>query len=265
MGFIQAYMRKTNKNLLIAIILLVVAGIGFAFLNMRLLSDFVHKPVPVTVEELKSLGSLDELQNRFVDVSQEVEEFSEPVLTDGLRARVGATKIVYEYGILRMGDEYMFIKTEPEALNKEHPSFKGQLKRLEGDLVGWFGYFTNESVDGEHLLPFQLDTTTDFYKDVYTVFAILGLLVFFTLYQSYRWILRVRNPKRHIIYRRLAGQGDAEEIIRQLEGELEQGEYTVSGKYIITNEWIIKRSRFSLKFARNYFEPGAAYNLDNVF
>lgn len=262
MGFIERAMKRTNRNLFVVVILIFLLVVGFSVLNGKMIAGVVQKPVAVSAEELRELQTNGDWSNRLVDLSEAIDGYSEPVMLDEYRFH-GARKTIYEYGLVHIDGSYMFFKADPGVIGKDELRFRGDLIRLDAAMEAYFK--ESRDIGKSSIFPFMLDTTRDFYKDAAMMLTILVLLVAWLLVVAYRLLARVLNPKKHIIYKRLARQGNAEEVIRQFEDELDRGEYEVIRNYIVTGHWIVKCERFSLKIAKNYFEPGTPYYLDNVF
>lgn len=262
MGFIERAMKRTNRNLFVVVILIFLLVVGFSLHNRRMIAGVIQKPVAVTSDELRGLQASGDWSNRLVDLSEAIDGYSEPLMVDEYRFH-GIRKAMYEYGLVKIDGSYMFFKADSGAIRKDELRFRGNLTGMDAMMEAYFK--ESPDIGNSPNYPFMLDTTRDFYIGASMMLLIFALLVAWFLVVAYRLVSRVLNPKKHIIYKRLVRQGDPEEIIRQFEDELDRGEYEVIRNYIVTGHWIVKCERFSLKIAKNYFEPGSSYYLDNVF
>lgn len=159
-------------------------------------------------------------------------------------------KNIYEYLLLKIEERYLLVRVPLN--NSSATKFSGMILPLTPALKHEIKLHSEVLSNDEDLLPFIFDATGNFEKNVYYQLAITITLFAILIFFNYKIIIRIMNPKKHPLYKKLSIYGAPEEIAESITREV-MDDYTYEdGKYLRTYNWNIKRSLFRPDITSNY-------------
>lgn len=261
--FLQYQIKRCNRNFLISNLILMVVVILLCSGSFRTIHNYMNGPFEVEGEQLLSIVDPEEVYQ--FHVRFQADTIYEPIAeqVEWMSAFQGMVrsdeKAVYEYSLAQLKDRFVVIRH-----NVDEPLdgvLQGALFRVPADVYG----IANELIDGERqVLPFMLDMTGALQKKVTQIFYIMTPVFLFAVFNLIRALYRMMDRERHPVYKKLRTFGDADEAALSINQEMSNEVIQVKN-YYVTPSWIIRQNWFTLKIARNYFEPDEVYDLDKVF
>ncbi|MFL1676377.1 hypothetical protein ABEV00_00620 [Paenibacillus thiaminolyticus] len=231
--------------------------------SFRSIHNYMNGPFEVEGEQLLSVVDPDDVYQFYVRF--QADAIYEPIAeqVEWMSAFQGMMrsdeKAVYEYSLAQLTDHFVIIRH-----NVDEPIddvLEGALFRVPADVYG----IANELIDGERqVLPFMLDMTGALQQKVTQIFYTVTPVFLFAGFNMIRAMYRMTDRERHPIYKKLRTFGDADEAALSINQEM-SNEVVQVKNYYVTPSWIIRQNWFTLKIARNYFEPDEVYDLDKVF
>ena len=234
--FIGEQVRRTNRNLLLVNLFLVISFGMLTISQHKLLKSYFLGATKVEPAELAKAE---------LGLERDIVEVNNPaVMPSGYRTVVrkgGGEDVKAEYLLMKVGDRMMIVKTQ--AGNKG-PQFKGVVGPMDLKLSLALQKDIKSDAVRERLLPVMLDTT-DYDSDVlgYLVVGLpLGLLGVWNLK---KWMNRAADPVESPVVKQLEHRGGLM-ACQQIDCEMAQSSGRI-GKAILTKSWILVPGFFSLK------------------
>ena len=262
-SFLQYQIKRCNRNFLVSNLILMVVVILICGGSFRTIHNYLNGPFEVEGEQLLSIVDPEEIYQFHVrfQAGTIVEPIAEQV--EWMTAFQGMVrsdeKAVYEYSLAQLTDRFIIIRH-----NVDEPidgMLEGALFRVPADVYG----IANELVDGERpVLPFMLDMTGALQERARQIFYTVIPVLLFAAFNMIRALYRMMDRERHPIYKKLRTFGNADEAVLSINQEMSDEVIRVKN-YYVTPSWIMRQNWFTLKIARNYFEPDEVYDLDKVF
>lgn len=231
--------------------------------SFRTIHNYMNGPFEVEGEQLLSIVDPEEVYQ--FHVRFQADTIYEPIAeqVEWMTAFQGMMrsdeKAVYEYSLAQLKDRFVVIRH-----NVDEPLdgvLEGALFRVPADVYG----IANELIDGgRQVLPIMLDMTGALQQKVTQIFYIMAPVFLFAAFNLIRAMYRMMDRERHPIYKKLRTFGDADEAALSINQEMSNEVIQVKN-YYVTPSWIIRQNWFTLKIARNYFEPDEVYDLNKVF
>ncbi|WP_010250128.1 hypothetical protein [Acetivibrio cellulolyticus] len=160
-----------------------------------------------------------------------------------------------EYLLLNVNEKTLIVRVPVNSSNTE---FSGLILPLSSRLKHEARLSVQDTELAEFdetLLPFMLDATGNFKKDLYYQLAIAILLFAFIIVNYCKITIRFINPRKHPLYKKIEIYGPNDEIVESIMKEvMDYGNSYIEGNYIITTNWIVKKSLFRPCITKNYIK-----------
>lgn len=242
--FIEREMHRTNRNLLItSLIILLCVGAYFSF-QWRYYYNFFHGPLKMNAETLDQVTDLNNLDRYFVTLTSEREVDTGATEVE---TKSGTETVKAKYVVIDVGQHHLVVKKAP---NENGPEYTGQLIDMPGDVkANLIDPLTQQNPDvARDFHPFMLDTTSFRHNGYWG----LGISIPFLLIAF--WILRllakrITSPATHPILRALAQHGPVVEVVQNIDADLKSGVERFK-QLKITSKWILYSDAYSLKAMR---------------
>ncbi len=231
-NFIGEQIRRTNRNLLMINLLIVVVVITYACLSAGYLKQAATQGQQVSPEALARMGAsahhIFEVDSTEVMASgyQEVER------------KNGSEKAVADFLVMRAGDHMLIVKTSP---GKHGPHFTGNLETIPGDLSAALSRDIKSPQTRAAILPVMLETTA--YSNEAWLALVFGVpLLLIGTWNLKKWMSRASDPALSPIVTQLQHRGGMM-ACQQVDSEMAQGPEKV-GKAIFTKSWVVVPNTF---------------------
>jgi hypothetical protein len=242
--FIEREMQRTNRNLLItSLIILLCIGAYFTF-EWRYYYNFFHGPLKMSAETLDHLTDPGKLDRYYVTLTGEREidtGFTE------VETGSGSETLKAKFVAIDLGQHHLIVKKSP---GETGPEYTGQLIEMPADVKAQIidPVMQKDPEYAHELHPFMLDTT-GFRHDGYWG---LGISIPFLLIAL--WILRLlvrrtTSPETHPVLRALAHHGPIVDVVQKIDADIKSG-FERFMQLKITREWILYSDNYSLKAMR---------------
>jgi hypothetical protein len=242
--YIQRQLARTNRNLFLIGLGLIVAVGSYGVSESRYFYNFFKGPAEMNAEAIATVMSPETLKRYFVSVKGDdsidsgVQNVEKQVSQTGV---VESETVKAGYSILTIGKRLLIVKRPPKDNGKE---YAGALVDLPADVRSEI--ITPLLSDYPHaeqvFLPTMLDAT-GFRDEGYTAAAICTPLILFALWIIWKVRMRIENPLRHPILKSLSRYGSLADSARQIEAETNN---TSLRKIVLSRSWILRPSVFAL-------------------
>lgn len=247
-NFIGKQIRRCNRNLLLANLVLLGAVITYAAANSRYLGNFLSGPTDISNMDLAELRNPAERFRFLVHVRGEQSfetgiQFVEQTI-DKYSNNVQSTTVKAEYRILAVGHKLLVVKTAPSASGT---TFTGALVSMPPTV---YEKVVAASIREEPQLqgmfvPAMLDTE-DYADEGWWTLCIGIPLLILVAWNLLKWKKRVCDYSCHPIYRRIACFGSAEQVIQQMEADMRTNPVQKLAGANIFGPWLLKNKFFGL-------------------
>ncbi len=244
-SFLDRQIRRTNRNLTLVSLLLVIAVAGYGFAEWRYLFNFFAGPFEANAESLDSIKRPDEQLRYFVKVRGE--DSSETGLQEIEQETQGGSvqreTVKAKYSILLLGKRLLIVKSGP---SEKGTVFQGALGELSADVrseivVPLLKEYPNAN---QAFLPLMLDAT-GFRGDGYIALAICIPVVLLAVWLIRKVITRRNASETHPIVKAATWYGSLADTSQQFDTEL-RGNIVKFGKTKVTQSWVLLPSTFGL-------------------
>ena len=180
---------------------------------------------------------------------QDVEEGF--VVFSGVKSQTQSIAVA-EYLLLNIKEKVLIVRAPMNSTNIE---FGGIILPLTPSLKHEIRVSVDDRSIDDKLLPFILDSTGNYKKDIYFQLTLTIALFAIMLLNYYKIIIRFINPKNHPIYKKIGIYGSEEEVAEGVNKEISDYENSYTYRNcIITTNWIIKNSLFRPSITKNYLK-----------
>jgi len=210
-SFVQRQVRRSNRNLLLANLVVISAMLLAAYVSKDYLYNFVAGPTPLDPRLLEN-GSVPQIGARgnffrlelpkaldtgFREVEQTVDKYSKQVKSE---------KVSAEYVAAQAGGRLLLLKVPP---GKRSGTFEGDLQPLTSDIYDKFinPLAAEDERFRDAFAPVFLDST-GFRTPGYIGLAVAGALVAFVVWNLRKYVARTSDVRRHPTLLALARYGD---------------------------------------------------------
>lgn len=153
-----------------------------------------------------------------------------------------------QYIMTSIDDKYLIIKVKEYDENIK--LFKGLLLKTSEDSPPSIMKESDLEIDKEKVLPFILDTTRGIETFVY-IWTVLILIFFIINLRIYiKIIIRKINYKKHPIYKHLDFYGNNADIMKQIDGEVQDFQL-LKQKTIYTDSWVLWKKFLSIGICKS--------------
>jgi hypothetical protein len=239
-NFITRQMKRTNRNLLIAGVVLLAGVAGLTAGYRRYLYNFVLGPFPIQTAELTAIQDPDAPQKYFVRVQ------GEKVFDTGMYLEVqdSSKKRTAEFYAVKFGERFLVVKASP---SDKQSTYAGALVSLPYELRNGF-IARAEAKDTRFLgafLPFMVDATGFRDSDGIMGVGAGAVMLLLGLYLTWLFIQRRTNPEKHPLMKSLAKYGAPNDVAMQIDSELRSEPASkVASELLVTKNWLIHASMF---------------------
>jgi len=245
-GFVDRQIQRTNRNLLLGALFLIVAVVAYAVAERRYLYNFFAGPFDIDGPHLISIQQPDSQLRYFVRVKGE--ESSDTGVQEVERESGGSSETVKaKFSILLTARRLLIVKSDP---NESGASFEGELSEIPTDVrSNVIAPVLKEHPNASQaFLPFMLDTTS-FRTEGYVALG-LGIPAFlFACWLIVKVMRRRAAAASHPVVKTVSRYGSLLDISQQIDLEM-QGTPLKIGGASITPSWVVLPKRFDLKLCR---------------
>ena len=248
-SFLDRQIHRTNRNLLLVSLALIVAVVGYAVVERRYLYNFFSGPFEVSGPQLVTVQNPESQLRYFVKVTgddssdtglQEVERESEG----------GAVKretVKAKYSILLLAKHLLIVKSDPNEGGKVYTGELGEIpSEVRSNIIT--PLLKEHSNANQAFLPFMMDTTS-FRTEGYIALAV-GIPAFVLASWLIAKVMRRRaDSASHPIVQAASRYGTLADVAQQFDMEL-QGNTVRIGRATVTQSWVLLPSRFGLSICR---------------
>ncbi len=206
-GFIATQIKRTNRNLLITLIILFGLGIGLLALSARYLGNVLSGPSIVDRAALLKVTNPDAVQNYYVTIKADrnVDSGFTQITTRSRNGSVTSRSTSGYYRVLYIGDRVLLART-PTVISAT--TITGAMVSIPGDIQKDIidDIVTDVPTLKGAFLPYMLDAN-EFSSGGYVIIAILLALFGLGAFSLFKWMGRNRNPDNHPVLKALARFG----------------------------------------------------------
>jgi hypothetical protein len=245
-SFLDRQIQRTNRNLLLVALVLIVGVVGWAVAGRRYFYNFFAGPFDISPAQLVSIEQPDAQLRYFVKVTGD--DFSDTGVQEVERqSDTGVQTVKAKFSILLLARHLLIIKSDP---NESGRSFQGELSEIPSDVRSnvvspLVERYPNAS---QALLPFMLDAT-GFRTDGYVALAV-GIPMFLLACWLIAKVMRRRaDAAAHPVIKAASRYGTLTDVSQQLDLEMQGAPQRIGGASI-TPSWVVLQKSFDLKLCR---------------
>jgi hypothetical protein len=253
--FLGRQIRRGNKNRMTVNIVVIVAVLIVAALNLRYLRNLIGGPFPITLPQLEKLTDVTHLDHYFVSTQNlEVLTTGVETVTQLLNKRtreVNSERTSETYFAAKVADRFLIV-ISPSETPADH--YEGALRPVP---AGLRDFFQKELLNDKNqqfdqlFVPYVLDAHTfDSNSLSWLIFG--GLLSVFCLFQVGIAVWRNSDPTRNPAYKTLAQYGSSPELVAQsIDSEIARSQaVSPIDSITLTPSWLIRRKSFGLEIMK---------------
>lgn len=201
MNFIDHYMKKTNRNFFLLTLGIFMIAIWLSYTNWQLINSLLIGLRQFSAEQLRSMKDPKDWPGGLVNISQAVDEYYSPVMSEFNEASVAGTKIgekkaAYDFAYVRLEEKYLIVRTEPEVYTGSTLQLVGQLESLSSSTRANFIKYSSITIMNRNLLPFELNTSHDSNYRAWIICLLVGMVAATAIINTYQLIRRIIQPQR---------------------------------------------------------------------
>lgn len=245
-SFLDRQIQRTNRNLLLVALFLIVAVAAWAVAARRYLYNFFKGPFDISTAQLVTVQQPDSQFRYFVRVK------GEDIADTGVQeierdSNTGSETVKANFSILVIAKHLMIVKSDPK---ESGTSFQGELADVPADVRSNVitPLLKQHPNAGQALLPFMLDAT-GFRTDGYIGLAVGVPAFLFACWLIARVMRRRADVSVHPAVKTAARYGSLADVSRQLDLEM-QGSPLKIGSASVTPTWVVLQKTFDLKLCR---------------
>jgi hypothetical protein len=249
--FIARQISRTNKNVFLVNLLLILGVCGYGAAKWRYLINFMSVATSMSADQLASVKDPKFLNKYFISVrGQESFEsglqFVEQEVNESTQAVTSRT-VKADYVVLFMDGRFLIVKASPGAATQKQ--FEGALVTLPTDVRSRIVSEIKDRPDlVQAVLPVMLDATGFRYEGYWTLAICIPILLFGG-WNLRRVHLRRKSPGTHPILRNLSGYGAIPQLALDIDTDL-RGPTEKLGDATVTTSWILSPRLFELRLCR---------------
>jgi hypothetical protein len=245
-SFVQAIIRRSNRNLLLWCAAGLVLVVGLAAFNTRYFYNFFAGPFPIDRQALLATTDTGALRQYFVKVS------GDNVIDTGVQevsrnTKTGSETVTAAFMALVLDDRFLIVKAPDD---KENTEFTGYLEAMPSDVRTDIIEDIERKVPQVRgaFLPFMLNT--DSFRTPGYIGLVLGIPLFgLCIWGLARAIRRSNDAAAHPIMRALGRFGPPDYVAGQIDAEM-SAENPKVGNVHLTPNWLVQASSASLSATR---------------
>jgi|HubBroStandDraft_6_1064221.scaffolds.fasta_scaffold53289_3 hypothetical protein len=243
-SFLDREIRRTNRNLLLFSLLLIVGMGAYGVAEWRYYYNYFTGPIEMNADSLDGIKHPDDQLRYFVRVKgDQSSDTGLQEIRHETRNGVQSKSVEAKYCILLLGNRLLIVKKIPYD---NGTTFQGALGELPSDLRSeiidpLLKQYPNAS---QAFLPVMLDAT-DFRSGGYISLAICLFLALLALWNMRKVYRRRMAPATHPIVKSASMYGSLVATAQQFDVELKGSTFKL-GKATITTSWVFLPSTFRL-------------------
>lgn len=243
-SFIEKEMKRTNRNLLITSLLLLLGVGGYFVLHGRYYENFFRGPLRMDAAALDRVKDPTKLDRYYVRLTgdREVDTGYTEVETDS-----GAATVKANYVVIGAGSHYLIVKKNP---GEKGPEYTGVLVEMPADVkASILDAVTKESPDAARdFAPYMLDMT-NFRSEGYWGLGVGIPILLLALWLLRTVVMRTSSPATHPIFTMLARHGEIADVAQKIEADLKADTERFM-LFRITPEWLLYQDIYAFKAMR---------------
>lgn len=220
-GFIAAQIKRTNRNLLITLIILFGLGIGLLAVSARYLTNVLSGPSVIDRAALIKVTNPDAVANYYVTVKADRNVDSGFTQVTTTRSRSGSvtnTRTSGYYRVLLLGDKAILTKmSKVMSGTTVTGALAGIPSDVKRDIIDDIIKDVPDMKDS--FLPYMLDAT-DFNGGAYAIIPLLLILFGLGIFALLQYLRRSSNPENHPIMTALGKFGPAQQVASAIDAVL---------------------------------------------
>lgn len=247
--FVDDIVRRSNRNMLIISLLVLVILIGAEIAAFRYFYNFFTGPQPIEAETLLEIENPETLQQYYVTID-DVDAYDTGF--EYVTERNGNETIDKSYLLLDLTDRWLLVEVPGELADPDNlpTTYTGGLipisNEIQREVVDAI-YDEEPDLEGV-FLPYMLDAT-DFKTPGYIGLAIAAVVLLGCLYGIFTAMRRMSNPDLHPAVKSLSRFGDASSVAQQIEVEMHSDHPQVSNLHF-TRNWLVHKQHASMEAMR---------------
>ena len=249
-GFIGKQIRRSNRNLLLTNLGLLLVPLSIGLISPRYWYNFAFGPFPIEKQTLLSIDNPDQEKKYFVSVE------GDKSITTGLQEitqrvskrtrQVRSEEITAEYVALKVGEKILIVKATADSGGTK---FTGALEKFPEQVRNRLidqAEAGNPNIKGI-FIPFML-RQGDFRLPGYMGLGIGLPCLLISAWNLQNWFRRRNSPQLHPIAKSISKISDSPEVATtQIDAEVQSETNKLSlGSLQITPSWLLRRKSFGL-------------------
>lgn len=244
-SIIHDAIRRTNRNLMMVGVILVLGVAIAAGLSINYFYNFFLGPFPISHQELVNLD-INSAQQYYVTV------VGDDVADTGweyIRTSNGRETVERRYAALFVGNRLLLVSTRDTIGSTA--TFTGSLIPMSSDVRNEVIAGIENEVPGVRglFLPYML-TTDAFHISGIIGMVVGGVVLIIGVWMIMRVMRRRANPNLHPIMKSLAKFGDPDMVVNQIEMDMQRGQRKL-GRLTFTTNWLFQSSLTSFTATRH--------------
>ena len=237
-NFIGQHVRRTNRNLLVVNLLIVLALGILLVVSLPYLKTFFGTPQGMTPQQITA--RLSDVSGTIVTVT------GQRGFPSGLQWTKG-NDVLYEYAVLDTGDAFVIIKASPG--DTAHTSYTGTIESIPPEVRRrLLEDFHREQPGAPDPFPPFLINAHDARREGWIGLVIGIPLALLALWNLWKWRERASDITAHPVVRALKVAGQPWQAAQQIEGELPAAQEF--NKLKVTANWVFAPTFFTLHVRR---------------
>jgi hypothetical protein len=249
-SFIHTQINRTNRNLLLVSLVLFGIFAVVVFFSARYLRNLAAGPRPISVSELAAIKDPSTIDRYYVTVTAEdVLNTGIELVTTSRRRGVESKSTDAGFYLIKVGDNVLLLEQADAEDTSGKLTFNGTLEQIpadeQRDILNYLFLRTPELK--ERTLPFKLDARPYASGGHYVLMAFTAIAGVLGLTGSVLALLRMTDPSRHPLMKRLATLGDAPALAQDADNSLTGAP---KGPLVVSERWLVHPTFFDAEITR---------------
>jgi hypothetical protein len=250
-NYIEESVRRTNRNLFITNLLLLVGVFAVALLTSRYLYNVLSGPFAMDRQTLLGLNDVGDLKKYYVALNgDQVLSTGVNEITTETRNGIKTSEQVSANYVALAFDQHLLLVRAPVDYAGTH--YTGSLQPIPTDVQqGVVDDIVSQEPQLKGVfLPFMLDAVDDFRTQGYIEIVAGVLLAALAIWNLIKFLQRMADPTAHPVYRALATYGPAEAVAASVDAEVAGPGATRIGSTVLTPHWLLRRGTYLINAVR---------------
>jgi hypothetical protein len=247
--YIEANVRRTNRNLFVTNFILLLGVFVVAWLSSRYLYNALNGPFAMDREALFAVRNPDDLERYFVTVDGDnaIDTGKDEITATYSKGVKTGEYVSGHYVGLAFGRKMLLVKAPPDG-DYTLTTLTGALQPISSDVqvhvlddLELHDYNLQDA-----FLPFMLDAAGDFRTGAYVELVAGALIGGLAIWNLVKFLQRNANPYAHPVYKALSAFGPAESVAASVNAEVAGPRAATLGTTVITPHWLLRRGPFRI-------------------